>query len=163
MSLTTLETALAQTVIDGLVTACLPVSARPVLYHGPKPADAASCCDRDPEVWVSWSQESGVRRVPSAAPLGPCGEPPMVRIDIGLWRCWPAGPTPDPAIFEEAATYLTDAATVGWAALAAKLCDRHWLATHGGRDLRLVAVDPQRNLGGCAGVVWHVAARLTVA
>lgn len=160
MTLVALETALAQAVIDALTVACLPVAPRPVLYHGPKPADASSCCDRDPEVWVSWSMESGAGRS-RASGVGPCGEPPMVAIEVGLWRCWPADPTPDPAIFTDPATYLADAATAGWDGLAALLCDRGWQYRQGARDLRLVSVAPQRNSGGCAGVVWKLTTLLT--
>lgn len=170
MSLSGLETALAEFVGDSIVNDCdQPPPDRVLRYHGTLPND---CCTENGTLAVSWAMEYLSADFPNstAANRDPCPGVPVATINLRYVICWPPlRIVPGKLIladdsWDARAARLADVADGVTRAFARLMCAPDLadpivaavVQAAGRNRVRFIDVAPLPVLGLCAGVLWRV-------
>lgn len=175
MSLSSLMTAMVELVGDVLVNECgVEAPDRVLRYHGVLPDD---CCSEKGTLGISWESDYPSSSFPNQNPTDPCVGGPVALLAIRWKTCWPV-PDVSPAgvrliddQWDAKAAVIADVADCVTRAIIRLGCDPDLedpfvlaVLEHTGRkQVRLIAATPVPALGGCAGVLWRLYARVRTA
>ena len=169
MSLSELETAIANYVGDVLVNECGVAEPERILrYHGTLPHD---CCTDDGFLVVSWERGYTTTSFPSASSGGksPCPGRQVYTINVRYVVCWPAPEADSNGVqiidntWDGKASILADVADCIARALSRLECNPNRddpfveaVIAQTGTMVRYIETVPITPLGACAGVQWKL-------